>query len=586
MTDDRAIHHAPWPMRPFLLLGLGVLFGLLVYFLLGLDKNGEATGGPFRLGAAAFLAVAGITFAITLERLRPAWSAAFAAASGFAVGLVVWSNGDPEGWTSNDGWRFAASLLAVAIAVPLFQAARDKGSRRIDPRLALDHAWTDAILWGLSCAFLAAVWILLVLLAGLFGLIGIVSVKEILIEPWFMLMLAGGTLGAIAGLLRDRDNVLGLLHRVARTILSVLAPVLGVGLLLFVAALAFTGLEPLWRETEATTPILLACILAALLLANAVIGNAKEEEPRFRILAWGAMALGAAMLPLAIVAAISMSKRIGQYGLSPDRLWAAIVVAVAVIVSAAYLFALVRGRMNWAPLLRRANVMIVAGIGIVAYLLALPILDFGAVSARDQVARLKAGRIAPEKFDWRAMRFDFGESGLRALERLRDEGLTPDIRARALAALSASDRWATDDRIGAQRREAAGRQIRVLPRPAELPPGLRDSLARSHCRPDSPCFVFYEKGSDHAVAVAGPQCPNPEAPDEVLRGDDCETAVSTFRLEDGKWGADFPAMTSAGQLAAWAQADLEAMSRNQVEIRAVERHQVFVGGRPVGNTID
>ena len=204
--------------------------------------------------------------------------------------------------------------------------------------------------------------------------------------------------------------------------MSVLAPFLGIGLLLFVVALAFTGLQPLWNETKATTPILLACILAALLLTNAVIGNAEEEEPKSPILAWGAMALGAAMLPLAIVAAISMSKRIGQYGFSPDRLWAAIVVGVAVLVAAAYLFALIRGRWNWAPLLRRANVMIAAGICILAFVLALPIIDFGAVSARDQVARLNAGRIAPEKFDWRAMRFDFGSVRPGSTEELARTG--------------------------------------------------------------------------------------------------------------------------------------------------------------------
>lgn len=583
MSEDRAIDHEPWPIRPYLLLGLGAFAGLLVHFLLGLSESGAATSNPLRLGAAAFLVFGGIAFALTLERRRWTWSAAFAAASGLAVGFVTWSNGAPDAWTSNNGWRFAASILAVAIAVPLFQAARDSGSRQVDPGAALNHAWTDAILWGLSCAFLGAVWLMLVLLAGLFGLIGINSVREVILEPWFMLMLAGGVLGTIIGLLRDRDSVLAMLHRVARTILSVLAPFLGLGLLLFVAALAFTGLEPLWRETSLTTPILLACIGIAILLANAVIGNAKEEEPKARILAWGAMALGAAMLPLAIVAAVSMSKRIGQYGFSPDRLWAAIVVAVALLVSAAYLAALVRGRMSWAPILRRTNVALAAGIGALALLLALPILDFGGISARDQVARLKAGRIAPDKFDWIAMRFDFGPSGLSALQRLRDEGLTPDIRARALAALSSSDRWATDGRTRDEKRVAAARQIRVLPRQVELPAGLRDSLARSHCRPDSPCFVFYEMGTDHAVAVAGPQCPNS---DDLAELNDCRTDVGTLLLKNGKWAVDFPTMENDDRLRASAKADLEAMGRNEVEIRTVERRQVFVGGRPAGEPFD
>jgi hypothetical protein len=583
MTDDRAIDHEPWPMRPFILLGLGAFAGLLVHLLLGSDESGNVTRESLRLGAAAFLVFGGIAFALTLERLRWTWSAAFAAAAGLVVGLVVWSNGDPDTWTSNQGWRFAASILAAAIAVPLFQAVRDAGSRRLAPRAALDHAWTDAILWGLSCAFLGAVWLMLMLLGGLFGLIGIVSFQELLMKPWFILILSGGTLGTIAGLLRDRDSVLGLLHRVARTILSILAPFLGIGLLLFVVALAFTGLQPLWRETSATTPILLASILAALLLANAVIGNAREEEPKSPILAWGAMALGAAMLPLAIVAAISMSKRIGQYGFSPDRLWAAIVVAVAVLVSAAYLFALVRGRLNWAPLLRRTNVAIAAGIGILAFLLALPVLDFGAVSARDQVARLNAGRIAPEKFDWRAMRFDFGESGRAALLGLARAGGTPEIRRLATLALSDDHVFPGENRVTiVDRRDEIIERIRVLPEPAELPPGLVDRLAdNDHCRPDSPCIILYRAGSDRAVAIAGPACP-----DGVVLEDVCSTKVSMLRLENGAWGLDTRSPAGAADQRTQAKADLDALSRNQVEIRTVERRQVFVGGRPVGDPID
>ena len=161
MNEAERVEHQPWPIRPFILLGLGALSGLLVHLLLGIENGGEPTGNPARLAGAAFLVVAGIAFAITLERLRWAWSAIFALAAGTAVALIIWSNGDPDQWTSNQGWRFAASLLSVAIAIPLFQAMRDFGSRRLSPRAALDHVWTDAILWALSCAFLVAVWLLL-----------------------------------------------------------------------------------------------------------------------------------------------------------------------------------------------------------------------------------------------------------------------------------------------------------------------------------------------------------------------------------------------------------------------------------------
>src|SRR5690606_5398247 len=46
------------------------------------------------------------------------------------------------------------------------------------------------------------------------------------------------------------------------------------------------------------------------------------------------------------------------------------------------------------------------------------ILDFGALSARDQLARLQSGEVDVEEFDFAALRWDFGEPGRRALQRL------------------------------------------------------------------------------------------------------------------------------------------------------------------------
>lgn len=611
MTDDRAIDHEPWPTRAYILLGLGALAGLLVHLLLGSDQSGNVTRDSLRLGAAAFLVFGGIAFALTLERLRWAWSAAFAAAAGLVVGLVVWSNGDPDAWTSNNGWRFAASLLAVAIAIPLFQAVRDAGSRRLAPSAALDHAWTDAILWGLSCAFLGAVWLLLMLLGGLFGLIGIVSFRQLLMEPWFILTLTGGTLGTIVGLLRDRDSVLGLLHLVARAILSVLAPFLGAGLVLFVVALAFTGLEPLWRETVATTPILLACIAIAILLANAVIGNAAEEEPKARILAWGAMALGAVMFPLAIVAAISMSKRIGQYGFSPDRLWAAIIVAVAVAVSALYVVALVRGRLSWAPLARRYNVMIAAGIGVLALLLALPILDFGAVSARDQVARLQSGRVSPERFDWRAMRFDFGEAGRAALERLARTGSVP-LRDLAKRALKMENRWDSlgldQDVIDIASPVPVTAPIRVRPDEVPLPAALREKILRPRpldsgiCEGRGDCLVFWRPGETTAVVLMdGCARSVVKSAGKVDHDDRCRIWASVLALAGNEWkvlwsnGApgnapdpDEPARPepTPAEAAEMLLRERQAIDAADVRVREVTRRQLFIGDKPVSPPFD
>ncbi|NWM20069.1 DUF4153 domain-containing protein, partial [Escherichia coli] len=85
--------------------------------------------------------------------------------------------------------------------------------------------------------------------------------------------LIGLAFGSALGLLREHDAVVRLLQRVVATVLAVLAPVLAIGLGLFLLALPFTGLRALWDATQATTPLLLSCAVGGLILANAVIGN-------------------------------------------------------------------------------------------------------------------------------------------------------------------------------------------------------------------------------------------------------------------------------------------------------------------------
>src|SRR3546814_14567788 len=67
----------------------------------------------------------------------------------------------------------------------------------------------------------------------------------------------------------------------------------------------------------------------ALLLANAVIGNGADDRSANCVLHAAAAVLAVAVLPLAIIAAVSMGLRIGQYGWTPGRMGGAIAVRVA-----------------------------------------------------------------------------------------------------------------------------------------------------------------------------------------------------------------------------------------------------------------
>ncbi|HEX8379871.1 MAG TPA: DUF4153 domain-containing protein [Allosphingosinicella sp.] len=564
MNEGPAVEHEPWPLRGLLLLLLGSLLALAIHFLRRGAADWQWTDNPGRLGAAAALAAGGIVFGFSLERRRWLWSLLFALGAGLVVGFVTYWNGPPESWGAGEGWQLASALLALVIAVPLFQASRDAGRWNLDYGAVHAHILTNIVLWFVAWGFVLLTVLLMMLLSELFQLIGIVALRDLLRKPWVPWLLVGGAFGAAVGLLRDRDRIVGTLQRVATAVLSVLAPILAAGLVIFVLALPFTGLEPLWEQTRATTPILLVCILGAVVLVNAVIGSGSEEdEARPGIVRWAAAALAAVVLPLAIVAAVSTGRRIAQHGFTPDRLWAAVFVAITVAGAAAYLYAVVRGRARWPALLRSVNLRVAVGICLVALFLALPIVSFGAISTRDQLDRLQSGRIAPEEFDWAAMRFDFGPSGRRALERLA-AGPNLVVRQRARDALRASDRWFVDpvERAETKRPRAAVRAEGGVPVPATL----ADAIARTGSCGDGKCRLVFVDPKRAVLLLPG-----------------CGNCNYIFDARpDGTWVQHYPAPPSTSA----ATAPPVDSARGRVEVRKVERQQLFIDGRPVGDAFE
>mgnify|MGYP000716447029 FL=1 len=205
-------------------------------------------------------------------------------------------------------------------------------------------------------------------------------------------------------------------------------------------AVLASGIAVLWNATESPTPLLLSVAVAGFVLVNAVVRNADHEVSGNRALRWAALVLALAIFPLALLAAISTGTRIAEYGLSPERLWGIVAVAVAVAYGLAYFIAPIRGRMaGWMERVRSANMHLAVATCVLAFILALPLFDFGAISARNQLARLESGKVAVDEFDFDALRWDFGDAGREALARLA-EGNDPDIADLANEALEAEIR--------------------------------------------------------------------------------------------------------------------------------------------------
>lgn len=593
--DDAPAETEGWALRPLMLAALGLAGGLVVHFLLGDDYLWRFEPSPQTLAEVAFVTVAAGLIGFTIER-RLWWaSIAFSLACGVVAAAVVWWNGPIAGWTGGDGWRMLCLALAIAIAAPLFQAARDEGALRFPYSSVHDYVWTNLVLWGACWVFVGISFALTILLGQLFHLIKIDFLRDLLEKYWFCRALTGLAFGGALGLLREHGQVVRLLQRVVATVLAVLAPVLAVGLILFVLSLPFTGLNALWDATSATTPILLGCILGALILANAVIGDKPEHERRFPLLKFGAMGLALVVFPLSVIAAIAIGLRIGQYGFTPERLWALTFVILATAYSFAYLVSLLRGRLDWAEKVRPANLNLAFAVCGVALLLATPLVSFNAISTRDQVARLESGSTKPEQFDWRALAFRFGQPGKDALKRLTTSA-NAAIREQAVAASKAQTQWEVPDGEKLSQPADLAKTLRILPQGTALPDELRKVISDTYfCGFGNKCTLTFLPGGAEAVLlqddcfVAAPPtpAPTPTSKDIVAVATGPVTCtqsgtVTRYRLAGGKW-TDVANESSGGAEPAQTDAPYKA---GKIEVRKVERRQVFIGDQPVGDPFE
>ena len=560
-SDDR-----DWPQRPWILAAVGAAGGLVVHLLTDGHTGYNDTFPVWKQAATAFTIIATISFLLTVELRRWTWSIGFAVGWGAVIALIGWFTAQYNRNGEIMEFPFLSGILAVLIAAPLFQTVRDEGAWRFPYARLHRHAWTDAVIGAASLAFTGITFLLAWLIATLFDVIGIDAIKDLLQEGWFAWMLAGFAFGSALGILRERDALVATLQKLVMVVLSVLAPVLAVALAAFLLSLPFTGLKGLWESDIPATPMLLLSGAGAILLVNAVIGDGREERSRSAVLRYAALALLVCILPLAVLAALSMGERISQYGWTPERIWGVVAVGIAIAYGLAAWWAAYRGRREFDEPLRPLQTSLAIGLCGLALFLALPILDFGAISARSQIARLETGQVTPDEFDWAAMAFEFGPAGRRSLEQIAGSG-PADQRQLALSALKSKDRYRVEAATQQARQEANIEQrVQLLSPDIEMTPAVRQRLAGfGGCTEQSPCPVMRVDANRLLL---------------VWQGADKTVVPSIIELDRD------PAAIDSRPAVSDVMPKIEDLQNAQIEIRTVQRRQAFINGKPAGDPFE
>ncbi|MGV3729273.1 MAG: DUF4153 domain-containing protein [Sphingopyxis sp.] len=561
----------PWPLRPWIMAAICAVAGLIFHLLI--DHDYQDVLAPWRSALATAVAVATLVFVLGVELRRWHWALGFALLWGAILGLIAWQTAAYNVQGNPVEWPFWSGMLAVLVATPLFQTRRDVAPDwRFWKLWAMpydrlhSHAWTDAVIGAASLAFVGVTFLLIMLIGQMFKLIGINLIFDLLNDEWFGWMLAGAAFGGAVGLLRERDRLVATLQRLVMIVLAVLAPVLAAALVLFLLSLAGTGLQKLWDSGFSTAALMLAAAAFAVLLANAVIGNGADDRATNPALRWAAPVLAVAVLPLSAIAVYSMMLRIGQYGWTPERIWGVIAAAIALAYGLAGLWAVIRGRRDFDDWLRPLQQKLAIALMLLALFLALPIVDFGAISTRDQLARHNAGAVPAEKFDWAAMAFDFGPSGRAALAQL---ARSPD-KARAdaaKAALAAKNRWDLTGPQGPTLLKPLADRLRVIPAGRPLPDAAVERISGSHmCSRAIACVAVWV--DDRRIGVLGQN--------EVGEALNFEFVTQT---EAGGW------VLGERTHARGQKPDLD-LSKARIEIETVSQRRITVDGVPQSGSFD
>jgi hypothetical protein len=177
------------------------------------------------------------------------------------------------------------------------------------------------------------------------------------------------------------------------------------------------------------------------------------------------------------------------------------------------------------------------------------------------------------------MRFDFGASGVAALERLKATG-SAEVRRFADTALAAEFPYDLPDTAETMRARTVRRNIRLVPGGGPVPTELSDIFAPSSCVGGEHCILFHQPGAGVAVLVTPGYC---HASMAGIGINHCEPDVALYYRDGAHWRSDPPRPDDDDAARERHRRLAAAVAAGRAEIRTVPKRQVFVDGEPVGS---
>ncbi|MDU7481962.1 MAG: DUF4153 domain-containing protein [Hafnia alvei] len=397
-----------------------------------------------------------LVFVLSVNTLRnkTLWKALLAYAVVF-IAMTTWVNWNDVGlrdYGTGILATFYFSLAAIIfVTLPWLQVRIENPNSPVNYPDLHDAIWQNTITVVLTLLIAGLMWGILSLGAGLFKLIGIDFFYNLFFEHQIFTYLANSLVLAIGVLIcRTNSKLIITVRKLLSLVVKGLLPLLSFFALIFIFSLPFTGINTLAKQWSSATTLLTTMSLLLALLVNAVHlsadNNKKKPYPRaIRYIINGSLLA----LPIyAILSTYYLGLRIVQYGWTPERLWAAVVVGLSLCLSLAYATAVVRKNTIWLHSLGNINKKMMCLIAAILILCNSPIIDPYRISVNDQMQRYATGKILPDNLDLIMLRFDAGRRGNDALQALRHDAKFISDPARKLSLekiLIQTNRWGSYD---------------------------------------------------------------------------------------------------------------------------------------------
>ncbi|MFZ4166584.1 DUF4153 domain-containing protein [Brevundimonas sp. NPDC058933] len=528
-------------------IGIGLVQGGLLYFLWRSAAQSEglsdaltwpATQPPLFAALALACALTPVMLQAGVGRLSVRTLALWGLIAAAALALLGWHDAAQQ---TREYFRppylrfpviaFAAAALFIAHHLIVPAVASRRWIADFDDYF--DTAWKAGVQLVLSLGFTGAFWLLLFLGAALFHVIGLRFLSDLISEEWFSIPVTCLVFATAVQLTDVRSGLIRGVRTVALMLLSWLLLVITVLVAGFLLALPFTGLDGLWK-TGSATALVLSAAAALIILINTAYQDGREDNLPPVVLRVAVRVAAVLLTPLILIAIWGLSLRIGQHGLTPDRIIAAACALVGVVYAAGYGWAALSPfwrKTAWMKPLERTNVA--AAVLTVGVILALfsPLLDPARLSVADQVARLKRGAVSAAQFDYGFLKWSAGRTGQRALAGLARSD-NADIAARAKRVQTSTSRY-DDERSAPPVRP----RITAWPQGAVLPAGFDAPVPAGDPR-------FACTGAEDCVAVMRDM--NGDGRNEVLLATRFQITLFAADAEGWRPEADYRADVCVG----------------------------------------